>query len=104
MNDTDYPGFVSAMGEEFADVLRSVSGDVCGVDVFTVITGVIPSRLSPKLLAGISSEQVEHLRAGFSRYFEVADGAVTTEQITTAISRTLRRWPANQSDDDTESA
>jgi len=93
MNPNDYDDFVSAVGEEFSTTLASVSDDICGVDMYAVVTSVFPLRLSPELLANITSEQTENLRARFCGYFEVADHIVTTEQIGTAIFRMLRRWP-----------
>ena len=89
-------GFLAAMGQEFGRVLQFVAGEesLCGVDVYSVVTKTLPtSLLSPELLSGITAAQAEELREGFVRFLEVADDAVTTEQIRTAISRTLARWP-----------
>ncbi len=80
MNDNDCLDFVSAMGDEFADVLQSVSADVSGADVYSVVSAVSRARLSPALLASFRSEQIEQLRIGFVSYFEVANDAVTHEQ------------------------
>jgi len=99
MDQADMNGFLSAMGQEFAQVLQRVSGDdgLCGVDVYTVVTRVLPAHLlSPELLAGITQEQTETLRLGFARFLEIADDVITTDQIATAIARTLARWPARQ--------
>jgi hypothetical protein len=91
-------GFLSAMGQEFARVLQSVAGGegLCGADVYTVVTRTLPaSQLSPELLAGITDDQAEELRAGFVRFLEVADNAVTMEQIRMAIARISVRWPVS---------
>jgi hypothetical protein len=97
MNEQEHLDFVSAMSQEFIDVLSAVSDDVCGSDIYTVVSGVFSHRLSPVLFARLNAEQIEHLRLGFARYFEVDDTAITTKQLSIAISRTLARWPAEQS-------
>jgi hypothetical protein len=92
-------GFLSAMGQEFARALRSVAGDegLCGADVYTVVTRTLPAPLlSPAALASLTQEQREELRSGFARFLEVSDDAVTSDQIATAIARTLARWPVRQ--------
>jgi hypothetical protein len=89
-------GFLSAMGQEFGRALQTVAGDavLCRADIYSVVIRTLPAALlSPDLLAAITDEQAEELRRGFVRFLEIADDAVTTDQIKTAISRTLDRWP-----------
>jgi hypothetical protein len=106
MKEEDYNAFTATMSDEFANAIWTTSSDVdvCGADVYTVVKGVFSVRPSPELFANISSEQIEQLRAGFVNYFEIDDDALSTEQITTTISRILWHWPVDGADNDTRSA
>ncbi len=104
MTRESYNDFVAAICEEFAEAMASESIEISGADAYTVIAGISPSILSPELLAAISDAQIEELRSGFSRYLEIADDSVAVQQISTAIFRTLHRWPPNESANDAQNA
>jgi hypothetical protein len=95
MSDDDRLDFLSAFGDEFCDALSPAvgRGDLVPQDGFEVFLRVFRREPSPRLLSSLTDGDVERLRLESERHLECE--GITPEQIRTAISRTLARWPAD---------
>jgi hypothetical protein len=94
MDETQLLDFLSALGEEFYEALGPAIGweNIVPHDGYEVFLRVFKQKPSPQLLASLSDSQVQQLCAGCKEYF--ACEAVGIEQVRTAFTRTLARWPA----------
>jgi hypothetical protein len=87
------PDFEQALGESFAECatpplpFEEASAHEC----CEVVWQVVGFDVTPAILAAMEDAQIAELSAAFGLYFETT--APSVEQMKTAISRTLARWP-----------
>lgn len=86
--------FLAALGQEFCTALSPpVPDDIIvpqdGYEVWRKAFGAEPS---PESLAALTDAEMEQLRTACALYFECPE--LSVENLRTAISSTLARWPA----------
>jgi len=89
--------FLSALGEEFCEALSPpVPGDLIVPQVgYEVWLQTFDSDPTPAALAMLPDDELEQLRTTCVEYFECEE--ITREHVQQFISRTLARWPEDNS-------
>ena len=87
------PDFEVAMGESFSDsVSPPVPFEYASTQECCEVVWLVAGRdVTPTRLANLPAEELSQLALRFGTYFECEPP--TDEQIKTAVSRTLARWP-----------
>jgi hypothetical protein len=95
MDEQDFLGFVSALGEEFCEALFPVVGrnDVVPQDGYEVFCRTFKQEPSPQMLTSLTESDLEQLRATCEEYLECQ--RITVGHMRSFVSRTLARWPVD---------
>ncbi len=96
MEENDFLGFVSALGEELCAVLEPVVGfeRTNPQDGYEIFRKAMKCEPSPKRLAALTDQELEKLRDA-CRSLKETD-KVTLRQMREWVAGTLRRWPADE--------
>jgi hypothetical protein len=89
--------FFIAFGQEFCEALSPPVPEnlIVPQDAYEVWIRAFGRPPSPDLLASLSYSQLSLLRDECGRYFECP--SISVQNVMSAISRTLVRWPATDS-------
>lgn len=93
MNEQTRLDFLSALGDEFCDVLGSIldgKTGLCPQVAFEVFAKVLGKDFSVDSLRHLSLSQVEELRESASSLIE--DATITESHLREVVRRTLARW------------
>ena len=93
MTEQQHLDFLTAVGEEFGEVLTPIVGEdgATPQDCYSVLTQVMGRSFTPEILSRLDASTIEHLREEFCRFFEL--NTITTSHVRGAIERTLFRCP-----------
>ena len=96
MDDQEYLYFLSALGDEFCDALRSVAGPhpLVPQDGYEVFLRAFDRDPTPEVLASLTAAEVEQLRAECEDYLECP--GITTDHIRAFVAGVLVRWPVGE--------
>jgi hypothetical protein len=97
MDEHDFLGFVSALGEELCGVLEPLLGfertnPQDGYEIF--LKAMDHEEPSPKRLAALTDQELGKLRDACRSYKET--DKVTLRHIRDWVAGTLQRWPADE--------
>jgi hypothetical protein len=96
MEENDFLGFVSALGEELCGVLEPIVGfeRTNPQDGYEVFRKAMKCEPSPKRLAALTDEELGKLRDACGRFKET--DKVTVRHMREWVAGTLARWPADE--------
>ncbi len=95
MDEQASVGFLIALGEEFCEVLSRVIGDdaIVPQDGYEIFYQTFHQKPRPTMLASLSEEAFEQLRANCEEYFECP--GITLNHMRSITTQTLARWPVD---------
>jgi hypothetical protein len=85
-------GFLTVLGYEFCDVLRTEAGipDASGHDCYSALTDTLGKPVTFEVLNSLKPAQFAELAIGLNQYFETT--TIRPAHVAKAVSGTIWRW------------
>lgn len=82
--------FLTSLGNSFSEVLAPAVEEICGQDVYEVISDFLDGPVTPQAVYGLVPDSTLSLARGFNDYFET--DLISAELVEAPVSLTRERW------------